>query len=191
MVSISLVEGDEDMRSILQLQRENLGKYIDKKEAEKEGFVTAEYTLEFLKLMNDGSPSIIAKDGDVLVGYALVARKETLFGKMHPLLDDLFSELDKTIYKTSDHQDIVLGNQNYLVVGQICVKKGYRSIGLLQNMYEYYKNTYSSQYQYLVTDIAQSNQRSMKAHIKRGFQILRTINFEGNPFDIVLWDWRN
>ena len=190
MVTISLVSCDDDLEAIRLLQRENLFKYIDSEEAAKEVFVTAEYTYDFLKLMNDGSPSIIAKDGDILVGYALVARKESVFGKFHPLLDDLYTEIDKTAYQISDNEEIVLGNESYVYMGQVCVKKGYRSNGLLQDMYAYYRDCYSNTFQYVVTDVARTNMRSVKAHMKRGFKVLRSIELVGKTFEIIIWDWR-
>ncbi|MGL1493919.1 hypothetical protein ACSTIK_00385, partial [Vibrio parahaemolyticus] len=82
-----------ELQGILQLQRENLKKNVSAGEAGSEGFVTAEYTLAFLEAMHRASPSIIAKDGDQVVGYALVAVK--LVGKDHDLLADLFHTIDQ------------------------------------------------------------------------------------------------
>ena len=57
-------------------------------------------------------------------------------------------------------------------------------------MYTYYQQSLSKEYQYLITDVAQENPRSIKAHLKTGFQIIDTLNYGGIGWDIVLWDWR-
>jgi hypothetical protein len=96
MVEIVRVTNDAEIEGIRLLQKENLKKLISAEEAAREGFVTAEYSFEFLKQMNTASPSVIAKDGDKVVGYAMVAVKSIYGG--HPLLDSLFDETDKLSY---------------------------------------------------------------------------------------------
>jgi L-amino acid N-acyltransferase YncA len=58
-------------------------------------------------------------------------------------------------------------------------------------MYHYYKDCLKDQYQYLVTDVAQENQRSIKAHLKTGFEIIHSIEYGGIGWEIVIWDWNN
>lgn len=60
-----------ELAGIQKWQRENLKKQLDKEEAASERFVTAEYSLVFVETMHRAGPSIIAKDGDTVVGYAL------------------------------------------------------------------------------------------------------------------------
>jgi L-amino acid N-acyltransferase YncA len=76
-----------------------------------------------------------------------------------------------------------------VVVGQLCVGKGFRGIGLVDKMYQYYKDCYANEYEYLITDVAQANKRSLKAHKKSGFQVIDELSFEGVGWDIVLWNW--
>ena len=133
--------------------------------------------------MNTASPSVIAKDGDKVVGYAMVAVKSIYGG--HPLLDSLFDSIDALNYNDTPLKDV-----NYILVGQLCVGKAYRGTGLVQKMYNYYQQSLSKSYQYLITDVAQENPRSIKAHLKTGFEIIHTIEYGGIGWDIVLWDWR-
>lgn len=72
MIEIKTVTDFTELAGIQKLQQENLKKQLDKEEAASEGFVTAEYFLAFLESMHRAGPSIIAKDGDAVVGYALV-----------------------------------------------------------------------------------------------------------------------
>ena len=167
------------------LHKANLKDNIDIVERAKEGFVTAVYDVPLLTLINTKKPSIIAKDTitNSVIGYALVYTRE--LRHHHRLIDDLFNTVDKLSYNGND-----LIECDYVVVGQLCVAKEYRGIGIVQYLYSYYKEIYSSSYQYLVTDVARDNPRSLKAHLKSSFEVIHTIVFDGNTFDVILWDWR-
>jgi ribosomal protein S18 acetylase RimI-like enzyme len=182
MVQISKAASEADLIGIQVLQKANLKKIISELEATNEGFVTAEYSLELLKAMHKYRASVIAKDGDRVVGYALVTTKD-IYGQ-HDLIDDLLNVLDKINFASKP-----LKETQYVLVGQLCVGKGYRGIGLVQKMYNYFKESYATEYEYLITDVADNNPRSLKAHIKSGFQIIHSINYDGVRWDIVLWDW--
>lgn len=182
MVIVKLVSEMKELEGIRLLQEQNLGKNLSVAEATKEGFVTAEYTVEFLKAMHNIHPSIIAKDNDTVVGYALVATNS--IREKHPLLADLFNSIDKVIYKGTP-----LKGTRYVVVGQLCVGKGYRGQGLVQRMYEFYRESLKDSYDYLITDVVQTNQRSIKAHLKTGFVVVDTLEYEGMRWDIVLWEF--
>jgi hypothetical protein len=183
MIEIIRVSNDAELEGIRLLQKENLRKLIGETEAGKEGFLTAEYSIETLQQMHLYQPSIIAKDGDKIAGYVIVTTKDS-YGQ-HPLLDSLFDSIDALNYNGDS-----LKNINYILVGQLYVGKAYRGIGLVQKMYTYYQQCLSKEYQYLITDVAQENPRSIKAHLKTGFNIIHTIEYGGIGWDIVLWDWR-
>ncbi|MEY4628474.1 MAG: hypothetical protein RLZZ595_800, partial [Bacteroidota bacterium] len=129
-IVIKRVSENDELVGIVHLQALNLRKNIDADTAMSQGFLTAEYTLEYLKAMHDVSPSIIAKDGDKVVGYALVATKEVRNG--HDLMADLFNVIDTKTYKGQ-----MLKEVNYVVVGQLCVGEGYRGQGLVKRLYDH------------------------------------------------------
>lgn len=182
-VIITRVSNEAELLGIQALQRANLRNVISQEEAQKEGFVTAEYSIDLLNAMHYICPSIIAKDGDKVVGYALVSTK-AIMGK-HALLDDLFNVLDQLSFNRAS-----LSEKNaYVLVGQLCVGKGYRGIGLVQKMYNHFKESLQHEFKYLITDVATDNERSLKAHIKSGFEVIHTIDYGGVKWDIVLWDW--
>ncbi len=183
-VLIKRVSNIEEIRGIKRLQSANLRKNLSKEEIEKEGFVTAEYTLEFLELMNRIEPSVIAVEAGQVVGYAMVATR-ALLGR-HELLDDLFSQIDAFSFKGE-----ALKEKNYVVVGQLCVAKSHRGIGLSKKMYDYYRSELSKQFDYCLTDVQISNPGSIRAHLKAGFQILGDLSYGGADWKIVIWDWRN
>ena len=182
MIRIKRVTDFAELEGIKKLQEENLKKNLTDQEAETQGFVTAEYSIEFLKTLHDAGPSIIAKDDDRVVGYALVAVQS--IRHHHDLLADLFQGIDKIKYKNQ-----LLNDSRYVVVGQLCVAKGYRGMGLVDQMYQHFKKTLSADYDYCLTDVAEDNPRSLKSHIKSGFQIVDTLQYGGSGWHIVLWDW--
>jgi hypothetical protein len=182
MVSIKLVSKEEELKGIQKLQQQNLRKNLSAMEAEEQGFLMAEYSFDFLQKMHKAAPSVIAVSEGKVVGYSLVALKT--IRDEHPLLADLFNTIDRIEFKSQN-----LSQSNYVVVGQLCVGKGFRGMGLVDSMYQYYKDCYASEYKYLITDVAQANQRSLKAHKKTGFQVIDELTFEGIGWDIVLWNW--
>jgi ribosomal protein S18 acetylase RimI-like enzyme len=184
MIIIKAVTEHSELEGIKKLQQENLKKTVGDTEALTEGFVTAEYTMEFLERMHSERPSIIAKDGDRIAGYALAAVKAIRFE--HELLGDLFNTIDKTLYKNH-----LLKDAKYVVVGQLCVSKNYRGLGLVQRIYQQFKHILSADFDYCITDVAKDNPRSMKAHLNSGFQIIDTLQYGGLEWDIVLWDWNS
>jgi len=184
MIVIKRTETISELEGIRDLQRKNLKHLISEEEAASQGFVTAEYSMEFFKAMHDATPAIIAKAGDLVVGYALVAVKSVRHH--HPLLADLFNSIDKITFNGT-----LLANVNYVVVGQLCVAKEFRGQGLVQRMYNHYRDCLAAEYDYLVTDVARDNPRSLKAHKTTGFQVVDVLTYGGVSWDIVLWDWRS
>jgi ribosomal protein S18 acetylase RimI-like enzyme len=182
MVEITRVSSVSEIIGIRDLQALNLKQNITAEESIEQGFLTAAFTIEYLQQMNSASPAIIAKDGDKLVGYALVATKEIRKG--HDLLEGLFDAIDECEYNGK-----LLREVNYVVVGQLCVAKEYRGQDLVQKLYGHFRDCLSNEFTYLVTDVAKANARSLKAHKKRGFQVINELMYGGFGWDIVLWDW--
>ncbi|MHA8106873.1 N-acetyltransferase family protein [Aquirufa sp. 5-AUSEE-100C1] len=180
MVEIQLATRNEELVGILALQQANLRKNISEEEALSQGFLMAEYDLEFLQALHAKSPSIIAKDGEKVVGYSIVALPEE--ARQHDLLADLVRNIERCRYQNE-------GISNYSIVGQLCVDKHYRGQNLVQRLYGAFRDHYADSYTYCVTDVAQANTRSLRAHQKRGFQVIDTLEYGGIAWDIVLWDW--
>lgn len=181
-VKVTRVSSPNEIIGIRDLQALNLKQNITAEEAIDQGFLTAAYTIEYLQEMNAVFPSIIAKDGDKVVGYALVATKDIRKG--HDLVEGLFDAIDACEYKGT-----LLKEVNYVVVGQLCVAKEYRGQDLVQKLYGHFRDCLSNEFTYLVTDVAKANVRSLKAHKKRGFQVINELTYGGFGWDIVLWDW--
>ena len=181
-VKVTRVSSPNEIIGIRDLQSLNLKQNITAEEAMEQGFLTASYSIEYLEEMNASSSAIIAKDGDKVVGYALVATKDIRKG--HDLIEGLFDAIDACEYTGK-----LLRGVNYVVVGQLCVAKEYRGQDLVQKLYGHFRDFLSNEFTYLVTDVAKANIRSLKAHKKRGFQVINELTYGGFGWDIVLWDW--
>ena len=179
---IKRVTDQAEIIGIKALQNSNLKSSLTEAEMIQEGFLTASCSLEFLEQMHQLEPAVVAKDGDVVVGYALAVAK-ALYGH-HDLLNDLFTQFDAHRYKGQ-----LLADVDYVVVGQLCVAKTHRGMGLVQKLYGFFQTALSNKYPFLITDVDEKNPRSVKAHLKTGFEIIGTLNYGGSDWHIVLWDW--
>ena len=127
-IHITVASTDDDLISILKLQQQNLPHNISKEEATEQGFVTVEHSFDVLKRMNDVHLHVIAKHDGKVVGYALVMTKE--FRNDIPVLISMFEMIDQLIYENEP-----LSVQNYFVMGQVCIAKDFRGLGIFDLLY--------------------------------------------------------
>lgn len=184
MVQIKRVENDSEIKGIKELQMRNHKSILSKEEMASQGFVTAEYSIDFLKKMNEAEPSVIAVDSTgQVVGYAIASPK-SIQGH-HSFLDELFNAADELTMA-----GIPVRNLNYILVGQLCVAKSHRGQGLVTAMYDFFRATLSPYYDCVITDVDLENPRSLKAHLNAGFQILATKTYGGLSWNVVFQRWR-
>jgi hypothetical protein len=185
-VTITRVKSCADVQGIIDLQQANLKRNLSPESIETEGFVTLEHSFDVMKRMNDAAPSVIAKDGDKVVGYALVMLPE--FKEDVPALIGLFENIQRTVYKNRP-----LADYNYVIVGQFCVGLGYRGVGLADELYTYYRRELSANFDMCLTDISSKNPRSRKAHERAGFRVISSFFDEAaqDTWELILWNWRN
>lgn len=176
----------DDLRQILALQAANLPQNISKSELAKEGFVTVQHSMELLQAMNEPYAHIIAKDGEKVIAYALVMLRD--FADKIPVLFSMFEMINQSSFNGKS-----INNATYFAMGQVCIDKAYRGKGIFQKLYQTMQNYYSNDFQYLITEIAARNPRSLKAHSKVGFQDLKIFEDEksGEIWHLVIWDWNN
>lgn len=182
---ITTVQSEADVQGILALQQQNLARALPPEIQLAQGFVTVEHDPDTLRRMNEAAPSVIAKNGDTVVGYALTMLPS--FGADIPELLPLFWRLNTTKYHGQQ-----LSSYDYYVMGQVCVADGYRGQGIFDKLYQHHRNVYSNRYQLLITDIAERNTRSLRAHERVGFQRISSFydDLLGESWVIVVWDWR-
>ncbi len=93
-----LVTSREELMQILQLQKRNLLQTISSEEMKSQGFVTMHHNLSMLEKMHDFAPSVIIKEGNELVGYALTMFQECrdVVPALVPMLWDRFALIKNT-----------------------------------------------------------------------------------------------
>lgn len=185
MLTITTVQSSADIQGILTLQQANLRKNLPINVQTDQGFVTVEHDPNVLTRMNQAAPSIIARDGDTVVGYCLTMLPT--FGADVPELQPLFESIDALYY-----QEKLLSTYAYYVMGQVCVADGYRGQQVFDQMYRHHRDVYGNRYQLLVTDISERNTRSMRAHTRVGFKPLHSFYDPalGETWIVVVWDWQ-
>ena len=182
MLQSCMVNTEDELRQILHLQQLYLRGNNDPAEEKEQGFVTVHHTFEVLQQMHQLAPSVIVKEDDKVVAYALTMVNECRH--LIPVLLPMFDLFDRIEYNGKS-----LKEYRFYVMGQIGVHKDYRGKGLVQLLYDKHKEAYATQYDFIITEIATRNGRSMRAHEKTGFKTIHQFSDETEEWNIVLWDW--
>jgi ribosomal protein S18 acetylase RimI-like enzyme len=182
MLHAAQVSTDRELKQILALQQQNLRGRNNENDEKEQGFVTVAHTLGILQQMHSLEPSVIVKDNDILAGYALVMPKEC--SSIVPELFSLFEGLDKLRYKNRP-----LGEYHFYVMGQICVAREYRGKGVFDMLYKKHQEIFQKKYDFVVTQIATRNTRSLRAHERVGFKTVKIHTDELDEWAVVVWDW--
>jgi GNAT superfamily N-acetyltransferase len=167
----------DELEQIRTLQLQNSSQNISSEEKLQEGFVTVQHSVALLEQMNSACAHIIAKDNDAVVGFALV------------MLSGFRNEIKALIPMFERIDELVPKDKTYVVMGQICVDKNHRKQGIFRGLYHFYREELQHQFDYLITEVAAINLRSMQAHEAIGFKIIDTYNEDGIVWNIILWDW--
>ncbi len=185
MLTITTVQSEADVLGILALQQANLRRNVPVPVQAEQGFVTVEHNPQVLTRMNQAAPSIIAKEDDTVVGYALTMLPE--FGTAVPELFPLFTLIDSLTYQEKPIRDY-----SWYVMGQVCVAEGYRGQQVFDRMFQHHYEVYRNRFQLLITDISATNTRSLRAHKRVGFEPIHEFHdpIIGETWVVVLWDWK-
>ena len=175
MIEARRVASDRELEQILELQRENLARGLSAEEIAQQGFVTVEHSLPVLRRMQAVAPSIVAKEGEALAGYALVMPIECR--SLVPLLEPMFQRLES------------LGLQRFYVMGQICVGKPWRGQGVFDLLYSAHRRHLREAYDFCVTEVATRNVRSIRAHERIGFTVIDRYRDATDDWALLRWDW--
>jgi GNAT superfamily N-acetyltransferase len=181
-IHFTTITTDDDIRQVLALQQANLSTQVTADVAQSQGFVTVQHNFDLLKAMNEAIPQVIAKDGDSVVGYALVMLSS--FQDLIPVLKPMF-----LMFEHIDYKGKKLVDYQYYVMGQVCVAEGYRGMGVFDGLYQQHRELYRHRFDFVATEIATRNTRSIRAHQRVGFQTIHTFQDETDHWEIVVWDW--
>ncbi|MBC7875414.1 MAG: GNAT family N-acetyltransferase [Ferruginibacter sp.] len=184
MLYASTVCTPGELLQILELQDKNLSRNNDEAEIRSQGFVTFQHTPQILQQFHELAPSVIVKDSDKVIAYALTVVNEARY--IFPPMESMFALLETIQWKNKP-----LDDYRYYEMGQVCVAKEYRGKGVFEMLYQHHKTVYSHQYDLLVTKISRQNNRSLKAHKRIGFHTITTHKDELDEWDVVIWDWHS
>lgn len=178
------VSTPREVAQILQLQAENHPSVLSAEVQAREGFVTVQHNPEVLARMNLHAPSVIAQSGDALAGYCLMMPRE--FRPDIPILEPMFQRLDQLTWRGQP-----LDRQRWFVMGQVCVAAAFRGQGVFDGMYQQLGEVYRNRFDFVVTEVAERNVRSMRAHERVGFQTLYQYNnqLSGEPWRVIIWEF--
>jgi hypothetical protein len=154
MINITTAS-EEDLEGIYHLSQQNLKGNISLAQQQEEGFVTWAYSMDLLKKMNALAPSIIAKEAERVVGYALTTLVEAR--QFHTELDGFLHFVETLPYGGRP-----LSSYAFYCMGQVWIQKDCRGKGVFEAMYQKHREVYGGRYDLLVTDIAANNHRSLK-----------------------------
>ena len=177
MIEPRRARDDRDLEMILELQRANLARNLGSEEVAQQGFVTVEHTLELLRRMHALAPSIIAREGEALAGYALVMPLECR--SFIPILEPMFQRLGA----------LGMLEQRFYVMGQICVGKQWRGLGVFDLLYRAHREHLRASYDFSVTEVATCNLRSIRAHQRVGFAVIDRYRDATDEWALLRWDW--
>src|SRR5262245_38255007 len=124
-IQFTTVSTADEVRQILDLQAANLATALTPDVIASQGFVTVRHDPDVLLRMNAAAPSIIAKDGDRVVGYALVMPRA--FAPEVPILRPLFERLEELSWRGAPLRE----QPRWFVMGQICVADSHRGRGIV------------------------------------------------------------
>lgn len=184
-IQYKTVENEHEVRQILALQALNHVSNLGADAQKDQGFVTVKHDFDMLWAMNQMAPSIIAVQDGQLAGYCLMMSRA--FDHSIPVLIPMFEMLDRLEWKGKP-----LVDQSWFVIGQVCVAREFRGMGIFDGLYEHIKDQYAQEYDMVITEVAWRNERSMHAHKRVGFEVLHSYqdSVTNENWAVVIWDWK-
>jgi hypothetical protein len=179
----TISKSDKDLLGILELQRKNHSANLLAEEISTQGFVTVIHSLENLRNLNDIQPHIICKNNGKVIAYLLAMTAKSR--NEIPVLIPMFKIFETLIFKGK-----LISEYNYVVVGQVCVDKNYRGMGVLDKCYSKYKLHLKDKYDFAITEISSRNSRSINAHKRIGFsEIYKYVSHNQKEWSVVVLEW--
>jgi GNAT superfamily N-acetyltransferase len=185
IIRYDTVSGEREVEEILELQARNHVSAVSSETMRDQGFVTVRYEPAVLADMSRRYPQVIARAGDALAGYCLVLPQS--FRRDVPILAPMFALLDGLSWRGRPLRD----DPRWFVMGQVCVAEAYRGQGVFDGLYEKLREVCRPDFDFVVTEVAARNVRSLRAHRRVGFQTLHTYDdpTTGEQWEVIVWDW--
>ena len=183
MVRVELYESMADLAQVRALLEANHVRTVEPALWQSQGFVTMEYTVDELASICGKYRHVVAKDGDNVVGYALVllAERKAPF----TILADMFRKI-----ATASFDGVPIREGDYFVMGQVCIAHDYRGQGIFGRLYQALKRQMKDDFKLVITEVSDKNARSMGAHLAIGFRDITLAEPDPSEWHVVAWDLR-
>lgn len=167
-----------DFAGILALQSANFIGNLSAEER-REGFLSAEFTLEQVAAMAGDIGIVVASDSGSVLGYLCGFRCD--FDHGSPVIAKMLECFDRVRFEGKP-----LGAQRSFIYGPVCIDRARRGRGLLRGLYEALKREVAGRYDVGVAFVARSNPHSLRAHVA-GLGMAEVGEFEvkGNVYAIL------
>lgn len=182
-IDIDIARSPADIEGILALQRRNLRTGLSAEAQAEAGFVFAEHTAELLQTMAAKAPQAVARSAGRVVGYSLAMTPE--MQDFLPSLRPMFEQFGCITWRGR-----ALSARPYVVGGQVCVDASMRGRGLIQRLYAKTRDSVPAGIELCLTEIAERNTVSLRAHARIGFVEVGRYRAEGEDWVVVAWPWR-
>ena len=171
---ITRIATEADINGIVELQSLNLYANLSSAELEQ-GFVTTPITVEQIETILAQSGVFIAEAENKLVGYAFAGSWD--FFSQWAIFPHMLSRLVLLEYK-----GIKLTTDNTFQYGPVCIARTLRGSGTFPQLFQTMRSNLAQQYPIGITFINKLNQRSLKAHIKLGLEIIDQFEFNNSSY---------
>jgi len=168
----------QDYPAILRLQSENLIANLSEEER-KEGFLSAEFSLEQVAAMAQDLGTTIATVNGALVAFLCAFRKE--FNHGSPVIARMLAAYDRAMFEGQP-----LSSYRSYIYGPVCIHRAYRRQGLLRRLYQAQRQDLAGRFEAGVAFVSRSNPYSLSAHVA-GLGMTEVGDFElkGNVYVIL------
>jgi hypothetical protein len=169
-----------DYPAIVELNSDNFVSNLAP-EDRKEGFLSAEFTLEQTAAIAEDLGTMVAIADGHVAGFLCAIRNEFEHGS--PVVAKMIES-----YIRMRFEGKLLSEYSSYIYGPVCIARDYRRRGLLRGLFEAQKHDLAGQFEIGVALIARSNAHSMQAHV-RGVGMTEVGEFEvsGNIFATVAY----
>lgn len=172
-----------EIAGLKKLQADNLKINLSQEQAEKEGFLTFQYSADLIQTMMQYLPQPVFFLNDELVAYALAASREACMGDAN--LEPMIAICENLQYKGKPIKEY-----SYYTIGQICISEAHRGKGLFKELYLKHKELFAERFDMVVTEISAFNYKSQKAHAALGFETIHQYQQGETLWNVVVWDFK-
>jgi hypothetical protein len=168
----------EDYPAILRLQEANFIASLSAEER-KEGFLSAQFTLEQTAEIAEDLGTMVAVVDHEMAGFLCAFRRE--FDTGSPVIAKMLESYDRVTFEGKP-----LSSFSSYIYGPVCIAREHRRRGLLRGLYEAQRKDLAGQFDVGVAFVSRDNPHSLQAHLA-GLGMAEAGDFElsGNIYVIL------